>query len=58
MLLTGLCGVGKTVLLNELERMALDDGYRTTLVEAHELSLVITSPAELAGRGVTSCTDR
>lgn len=36
MLLTGLRGVGKTVLLNELERMALDDGYRTTLVEAHE----------------------
>ena len=36
MLLTGLRGVGKTVLLNELERMALDDGYHTTLVEAHE----------------------
>lgn len=36
MLLTGLRGVGKTVLLNELERIAQDDGYRTTLVEAHE----------------------
>ncbi len=36
MFLTGLRGVGKTVLLNELERMAQDDGYRTILVEAHE----------------------
>ncbi|MDD4464977.1 MAG: ATP-binding protein [Desulfobacterales bacterium] len=36
MLLTGLRGVGKTVLLNELERIAQDDGYRTILVEAHE----------------------
>jgi hypothetical protein len=35
MLLTGLRGVGKTVLLNELERIAQDDGYRTILVEAH-----------------------
>lgn len=36
LLLTGLRGVGKTVLLNELERMAQDDSYRTILVEAHE----------------------
>lgn len=36
MLLTGLRGVGKTVLLNELERIAQGDGYRTILVEAHE----------------------
>ena len=36
LLLTGLRGVGKTVLLNEIERMARDDGYRTILVEAHE----------------------
>ena len=36
MLLTGLRGVGKTVLLNELERIAQDDGYRTILVEAQE----------------------
>lgn len=36
LLLTGLRGVGKTVLLNEVERMALTDGYRTVLVEAHE----------------------
>jgi hypothetical protein len=36
LLLTGLRGVGKTVLLNEIERMALKSGYRTLLVEAHE----------------------
>jgi hypothetical protein len=35
-LLTGLRGVGKTVLLNEMERLAQADGYRTILVEAHE----------------------
>ncbi len=35
-LMTGLRGVGKTVLLNEMERMARDDGYRTLLLEAHE----------------------
>ena len=28
-LLTGLRGVGKTVLLNEIERIAADQGYRT-----------------------------
>lgn len=36
LLLTGLRGVGKTVLLNEIERMAERIGYRTILVEAHE----------------------
>lgn len=36
LLLTGLRGVGKTVLLNEIERMARNDGYRTIIVEAHE----------------------
>src|SRR4051812_15243365 len=36
LLLTGLLGVGKTVLLNEMERMAQEAGYRTILVEAHE----------------------
>ncbi|MDH5562109.1 MAG: ATP-binding protein [Nitrospirota bacterium] len=36
MLLTGLRGVGKTVLLNEIKRMADDDGYRTIFIEAHE----------------------
>lgn len=36
LLLTGLRGVGKTVLLNEIERIAEADGYRTILVEAHE----------------------
>lgn len=36
MLLTGLRGVGKTVLLNEIDRRAKTAGYRTILVEAHE----------------------
>jgi len=36
MLLTGLRGVGKTVLLNEAERLALASGYRTISVESHE----------------------
>jgi hypothetical protein len=36
LLLTGLRGVGKTVLLNEIERMARLDGYQTILLEAHE----------------------
>ena len=36
LMLTGLRGVGKTVLLNEVRRMAQDAGYRTVLLEAHE----------------------
>jgi hypothetical protein len=36
MLLTGLRGVGKTVLLNEIERLARADDYRTLSIEAHE----------------------
>jgi len=36
LLLTGLRGVGKTVLLNEIGRMARADDYRTVAVEAHE----------------------
>lgn len=36
LLLTGLRGVGKTVLLNEIERLAKTMGYRTLLVEAHD----------------------
>lgn len=36
MLLTGLRGVGKTVLLNEMERIATEVGYRTISIEAHE----------------------
>jgi AAA ATPase domain len=36
MLLTGLRGVGKTVLLNEIDRLAKAGGYRTIVVEAHE----------------------
>jgi len=35
-LLTGLRGVGKTVLLNEIERLAKADGYHTIVIEAHE----------------------
>ncbi len=35
-LLTGIRGVGKTVLLNEMERIALAEGYHTILMEAHE----------------------
>jgi hypothetical protein len=35
-LLTGLRGVGKTVLLNEIERAAARAGYRTVALEAHE----------------------
>lgn len=35
-LLTGLRGVGKTVLLNEIERMAAKEAYRTLGLEAHE----------------------
>ena len=36
MLLTGLRGVGKTVLLNEIERMAKAGDYRTIFIEASE----------------------
>lgn len=36
LMLTGLRGVGKTVLLNEVRRMAQEGGYRTVLIEAHE----------------------
>ena len=36
MLLTGLRGVGKTVLLNEIERMARSAGCRTVSIEAHD----------------------
>jgi len=35
-LLTGLRGVGKTVLLNEIEKLAVKTSYRTVLLEAHE----------------------
>jgi len=46
-LLTGLRGVGKTVLLNEIERMAVDADYRTVALEAHEdksLAALLASP--------------
>lgn len=35
-LMVGLRGVGKTVLLNELEALAQQRGYKTLLLEAHE----------------------
>lgn len=47
LLLTGLRGVGKTVLLNDLENIAIDAGYRTLLVEAHEgkpLAVLLAPP--------------
>lgn len=36
LLLTGLRGVGKTVLLNEIDRIAKEQGYKTIFIEAHE----------------------
>lgn len=36
LLLTGLRGVGKTVLLLEIQRLAKDSGYHTINIEAHE----------------------
>lgn len=36
MLLTGLRGVGKTVLLNEIERLAKAEHYHMVVIEAHE----------------------
>lgn len=36
LILTGLRGVGRTVLLNEIERNANHAGHRTVIVEAHE----------------------
>ncbi len=36
LLMTGLRGVGKTVLLNEIERLAHEQAYQTIHIEAHE----------------------
>ncbi len=36
MMLTGLRGVGKTVLLNAIDQLAQAHGYQTALIEAHE----------------------
>ena len=36
LMLTGLRGVGKTVLLNEIERRAREEGYKTIVIEAYE----------------------
>ena len=35
-LLIGLRGVGKTVLLNKIESLAMEHGYKTVMIEAHE----------------------
>src|SRR5258707_435244 len=47
MLFTGLRGVGKTVLLNEIERLAKENEYRTISIEAPEdnpLGVLIAPP--------------
>ena len=36
MILVGLRGVGKTVLLNRIWEAAKDEGYKAVLIEAHE----------------------
>src|SRR5476649_2264089 len=36
MILVGLRGVGKTVLLGEIQQLAENKGYKTTFIEAHE----------------------
>src|SRR5580704_15460350 len=65
MLLTGLRGVGKTVLLNEIERLATANEYRTIFVEAHEdkalgpliapyLKTLLYSLDRMAGAGNTA----
>src|SRR2546426_3088110 len=35
-LMIGLRGVGKTVLLNKVENLAKEQGYKTIMIEAHE----------------------
>lgn len=61
-LLTGLRGVGKTVLLNEFQQMAVDSGYRTVFMEASEdqslghqlaprLRQLLLELSRMAGRG-------
>lgn len=47
LLLTGLRGVGKTVLLNEMRRLAEQGGYRALFVEAHENKSLSASLAPL-----------
>ena len=64
LLLTGLRGVGKTVLLNEIKRLAEGYDYQTILIEAHEdkplgpmliphLRTVLFSLDRVAGAGDT-----
>lgn len=52
MLLTGLRGVGKTVLLNDMEKIAKDNGYCTILIEAHEDKRLATLLAPLLRRAL------
>ena len=55
-LLTGLRGVGKTVLLNEMERLA-EAGYRTILIEAHEdktLGALLVPPISVASSSIST----
>ena len=40
LLLTGLRGVGKTVLLNVMEQKAIESGYKTIFIEAREDKLL------------------
>jgi Cdc6-like AAA superfamily ATPase len=68
MLMVGLRGVGKTVLLNEIERTARREGYHTISVEATEdktLGALLVSPLKtllfdlnrIAGAGKKSSVD-
>jgi Cdc6-like AAA superfamily ATPase len=54
MLLTGLRGVGKTVLLNDIERLAKANKYQTINVEAHEDKLLGSLLVPGSRRGFSS----
>lgn len=43
MILTGLRGVGKTVLLNEIEDIAQQEGFKTIFIEAHARKSLVES---------------
>lgn len=47
MILVGLRGVGKTVLLSEIQHLAEDRGYKATFIEAHESRQKKSLPALL-----------
>ena len=48
MILVGLRGVGKTVLLREIQRLAKGDGFKIALVEAEEIKHKVRLPQLLA----------